>query len=265
MQSISQKAILVVSFGTSYANARTAAIESIENELAAAFPEHHIYRAWTSQMIIRKLKRQDQLVIPTVTEAVQQMIRDGIRELIVQPTHVINGIENDIMKEDILSFKDRFASITFSTPLLTSQADCAAVISALVDEFQPDEKTALVLMGHGTGHHANTVYAALDYACKDTGHTNIFIGTVEAYPTIDSVLRQLKTFRPRKILLAPLMIVAGDHARNDMAGDEPDSWKSLLKKEGYEVQTVLKGLGEYPAIRSLFLSHTTEAAKVSVV
>ncbi len=265
MQSISEKAILVVSFGTSYAAARTAAIESIENELASAFPGYRIYRAWTSQMIIRKLKRQEQLVIPTVTEAMQQMIRDGIRELVVQPTHVINGIENDIMKEDVLAFKDRFTSIAFGTPLLTSQADCTTVINALADAFHPDEKTALVLMGHGTDHHANTVYAALDYACKDTGHTNIFIGTVEAYPAIDSVLRQLKSFRPRKILLAPLMIVAGDHARNDMAGEEPDSWKNLLKKEGYEVHPVLKGLGEYPAIRGLFLLHAAEAANVSAV
>ncbi len=265
MQPTSAKAILVVSFGTSYASARAAAIESIESKLAAAFPEHRIYRAWTSKMIIRKLKRQEQLIIPTVTEAMEQMIRDGIHELIVQPTHVINGIENDIMKEDVLAFKDHFASIAFGTPLLTSQADCSAVINALANEFQPDEKTALVLMGHGTDHHANAVYAALDYACKDTGHTNIFIGTVEAYPAIDSVLRQLKAFQPQKVLLAPLMIVAGDHARNDMAGDEPDSWKNLLQKEGYEVQPVLKGLGEYPIIRDLFCSHAAEAVKASAV
>lgn len=265
MQSTSAKAILVVSFGTSYAAARKAAIESIENELAAAFPEHRIYRAWTSQMIIRKLKKQEQLVIPTVTEAVEQMLRDGVREVLVQPTHVINGIENDIMKEEILAFKDRFSSVSFGTPLLTSQADCTAVIQALVQEFHPDEQTALVLMGHGTEHHANTVYAALDYACKDTGHSNIFIGTVEAYPALDSVLRQLKDFRPKKILLTPLMIVAGDHARNDMAGDAPDSWKNRLAEEGYEVQPVLKGLGEYPAIRRLFCSHAAEAAGSSGV
>ena len=230
MNSASKKAILVVSFGTSYENTRKLTIEAIEHDIADAFPACPTYRAWTSKMIIAKLKKRDGLTIHTVKEALEQMLLDGITDVIVQPTHVINGIENDQMKADALSFRD----------------------------------TALVLMGHGTEHYANTVYAALDYRFKDTGHKNIFLGTVEAYPALDSLLRAADSFHPKKIVLAPFMIVAGDHAQNDLAGADSDSWMNRLSSEGYEVTPVLKGLGEYPQVRQILVEHVQQAMNASV-
>lgn len=260
MKQETKKAILVVSFGTSYEPTRRVTIDAIEKEIADAFPVCRIYRAWTSRIIIAKLKKRDGIFIHTVKEAMEQMLRDGITDVIVQPTHVINGIENDKMKEEALSYAEHFSSISFGAPLLTSEKDNGAVIRAVAEEFRDlDKDTALVLMGHGTTHYSNTIYAALDYQFKDLGHPHIFLGTVEAYPAMQSLLRMLQAFQPKKIVLAPFMIVAGDHARNDMAGEDPDSWMCQFQKAGYEVVPVLKGLGEYPGIRSLFVSHVRDA------
>jgi sirohydrochlorin cobaltochelatase len=261
----STKAILVVSFGTSYEETRKVTIEAIEQDIAKAFPLHRIYRAWTSKMILAKLKKRDHLHIDNVREAMERMAQDGITEVIVQPTHVTNGIENDQMKEDVLSYKDSFASIRISDPLLTSEEDKRAVIDAVAEEFAAlPTDTALVLMGHGAPHYANTVYAAMDYTFKDLGHPSIFMGTVEAYPDVEAVLRNVKASPYTKVLLAPFMIVAGDHANNDLAGDEPDSWKSLFEAAGYPVTVTLKGLGEYKGIRKLFIRHIENVSKPSV-
>lgn len=260
MNQKTKKAILVVSFGTSYTPTRKVTIDAIEQDIADAFPDCRIYRAWTSKMIIAKLKKRDGICIPAVKEAMEQMLADGITDVIVQPTHVINGIENDRMREDALAYAKQFSSIRFGTPLLTSEEDNILVIQAIAEEFknlEPD--TALVLMGHGTTHYSNTIYAALDYQFKDLGHPHIFLGTVEAYPAMQSLLRMLQAFQPKKLVLAPFMIVAGDHARNDMAGEDPESWMCQFQKAGYEVLPVLKGLGEYPGIRALFISHVRAA------
>ena len=265
MNQQTDRAVLVVSFGTSYESSRKATIEKIEQDITDAFKDRRIYRAWTSKFIISLLMKRDKLHIPTVKEAMEQMIADGITEVIVQPTHVINGIENDQMKADALSFRDRFSSIVFGNPLLTTEEDNQAIVRVVADEFRDmDPDTALVLMGHGTEHYANTVYAALDYRFKDTGHKNIFLGTVEAYPALDSLLRAADSFHPKKIVLAPFMIVAGDHAQNDLAGADPDSWMNRLSSEGYEVTPVLKGLGEYPQVRQILVEHVQQAMNVSV-
>ena len=260
MNAASKKAILIVSFGTSYENTRKRTIDAIERDIADAFPACPAYRAWTSKMIIAKLKKRDGIIIHTVKEAMEQMLLDGITDVIVQPTHVINGIENDQMKADALSFRDRFSSIVFGNPLLTTEEDNQAVVQAVAGEFQDmDQETALVLMGHGTEHYANSVYAALDYRFKDMGHKNIFLGTVEAYPALDSLLRAADSFQPKKIVLAPFMIVAGDHARNDLAGAEADSWDSILKADGFETEVIMKGLGEIDAIAEIFVKHLKKA------
>ena len=255
MNAASKKAILIVSFGTSYENTRKRTIDAIERDIADAFPACPAYRAWTSKMIIAKLKKRDGIIIHTVKEAMEQMLLDGITDVIVQPTHVINGIENDQMKADALS-----SSIVFGNPLLTTEEDNQAVVQAVAGEFQDmDQETALVLMGHGTEHYANSVYAALDYRFKDMGHKNIFLGTVEAYPALDSLLRAADSFQPKKIVLAPFMIVAGDHARNDLAGAEADSWDSILKADGFETEVIMKGLGEIDAIAEMFVKHLKKA------
>lgn len=251
-----KKAILAVSFGTSHEDTRKVTIDAIEDSMRQAFPEYPVYRAWTSKMIIRKLKNRDNIIVPTVKEAMEQMAADGITDVLVQPTHVINGIENDRMKEDALSFRDSFHSISFGDPLLTTEDDSHKVIAAIAREFSHITKDqALVFMGHGTTHFANSIYAALDYTFKDKGYHNFFLGTVEAYPSMESLKKMVKAYRPKEVVLAPFMIVAGDHAKNDMAGDDPESWYSQFKDEGYEVKTVLKGLGEYEGIRSLFIDH----------
>lgn len=251
-----KKAILAVSFGTSHEDTRRVTLDAIEQDMQQAFPDYPLYRAWTSKMIIKKVNERDRAHVLTVKEAMEQMLQDGITDVLVQPTHVINGIENELMKEDALAYRDAFHSISFGDPLLTSEEDSAAVIETIAEEF-PDlkENEALVLMGHGTTHFSNAIYAALDYTFKDKGYPNIFLGTVEAYPSMESLMKMLKVFRPSKVILAPFMIVAGDHAKNDMAGDDPKSWYSQFRAEGYEVETVVKGLGEYSGIRKLLVEH----------
>lgn len=258
------KAILVVSFGTSYENTRKKTIEAIEEEFAQKYSDYEIYRGWTSTMILKKIYSRDGLKIPTVTEAMEQMVKDGVKEVFVQPTHILNGVENDIMTEEIKRYQDSFTTIAFSTPLLNSTLDMKEVVSFVGKEFSfVGKDEALVFMGHGTTHYVNTVYAALDYVFKDLGHPNIFVGTVEAYPELESVLRHLDTFKPKKVYLTPFMIVAGDHAENDMAGEDEDSWKSLLEEKGYEVSCIMRGLGEYPEIRKLFLKHLEDILTAS--
>lgn len=256
MSDTTKKAVLAVSFGTSHNDTREVTIDAIEKDMQAAFPEYPLYRAWTSKMIINKVNKRDNVHIDTVKEAMERMRADGITDVLVQPTHVINGIENDIMKEEALSYREDFHSISFGDPLLTSEQDNREVIEAVAAEFSHlKEDEVLVLMGHGTTHYANSVYAALDYTFKDKGHKNIFLGTVEAYPSMESIMKLVKEYDPSKVVLAPFMIVAGDHAKNDMAGDDPESWYSQFKNAGYEVESVIKGLGEYPGIRKILVNH----------
>ena len=257
-----RRAILVVSFGTSYEETRKVTIDAIEQEIGDAHPDYKIYRAWTSKMILKKLKKRDNIHYDTVTEAFQRMREDGITDVVVQPTHVINGIENDLMTQEALAFRNDFHSILFGDPLLTTMEDNDYMIEAIRKEF-PDlaDDEVLVLMGHGTTHYSNAIYAALDYTFKDRGYPNIFLGTVEAYPSMESLLHMIREFQPRRVVLAPFMIVAGDHAQNDMAGDDPESWRCQLEAAGFPVTCVLKGLGEYKSVRKLFLQHVDAAIK----
>lgn len=256
---MNQKAILVVSFGTSFNDTREKTIDVIEKKLADAFADRAFYRAWTSKMIMKKVLQRDGVKINNVTEAMEQMLADGISDVIVQPTHVMNGLENNLMKKEILRFTKEFDQITFGGPLLDKEEDKLEVIDALRKEFQLKDDEALVLMGHGSEHYANSIYAELDYTFKDMGYDNMHIGTVEAYPTVDSVLRLVKKQEPKKVYMAPFMIVAGDHANNDLAGEEEDSWKRLFENKGHEVECVLKGLGEYEAVQEIFVKHAQNA------
>lgn len=258
---MSKTGILVVSFGTSYPDACKKNIQAIEEAIGAAFPGLKLRRAFTSSMIIRKLKRRDGIHIDTVAEALEAFLAEGFTDLIVQPTHMINGIENDRMLKEIAGYEDRFHSIRVGAPLLTDTADYRALIDGVTKEFSGlSSDEFLVFMGHGTDHHANAVYPALDYMLKADGYENIYIGTVEGYPDLGVIKEQVRKKAPKKVLLAPLMIVAGDHARNDMAGDGEDSWKNEFLREGYEVSCLMKGLGEYEEVRKLFAEHAKKAA-----
>ena len=260
MNQQTDKAILVVSFGTSYEASRKATIEKIEQDIRNAFQDHRIYRAWTSKFIISILKKRDNYTVPTVKEALEQMITDGIREVVVQPTHILDGIENNIMKEEVLSYKESFDKIAFGTPLLADSKDESQAINAVTTEFSDLKETeALVFMGHGTTHQVNTAYAGLDQKFKESAHANVFIGTVEVDPTIHDLVKEVTSFQPSKIYVTPFMIVAGDHAHNDMAGDFPDSWVCQFENAGFEVCPIIKGLGEYPGIRRMYVEHAQKA------
>ena len=256
-----KKAILVVSFGTSYNDSREKTIGAIEEAISRACPDYTIKRAFTSRMIINKLKKRDGIQVDNVDEALHRLVLEGYGSVIIQPTHVMNGYEYEEMVSRIEPYKDSFEVLRVGTPLLTSAADYATLTEAIVAEVPEanQEDTAVILIGHGTDHYANSAYAALDYRIKDMGYHNIFIGTVENYPDLDTVKKQIAVHNAKKIVLYPLMIVAGDHANNDMAGDEEDSWKSVFEKEGYEVECNLKGLGEYEGIRRMFV-HRVDAA-----
>lgn len=262
-----KKAVLAVSFGTTHDETRRKTIDAIEADLAAAFPDRTVYRAWTSGMIIERLRKRDGISIRNVRQAMEKMHDDGISEILVQPTHILNGVENERMQKDVMAYRDAFAKISFGEPLLTSQEDCDRIIRIMNDaypEIAADPSHALILMGHGTTHYANFLYAALDYRFKDLGYPNIFVGTVEAWPSMETLLKQVKEYAPSRITLAPFMIVAGEHALKDMAGDDPQSWHSRFRSLGVPTECVLKGLGEYEGVRALIAEHA-RAAETDIV
>lgn len=251
-----KKAILVISFGTSYNDTKVKTIEAIEYDIRLAYPEYEIREAFTSQIIINKLKTRDNLKIDTVKEALNKLELDKFDTVICQPTHVISGYEYDSIINDINKFKCKFKKLRVGKPLLTSDNDFKNVIKAINKEIsylKADE--ALVLMGHGTEHDANSIYAKLDKYFKENGNKNIFVGTLENQPDLNTIITQIKLFNPKKIYLMPLMVVAGDHAINDMAGDDENSWKTIFKNEGFKVELILKGLGEFKSIREIYINH----------
>ena len=254
---VSEKtAILVISFGTSYEETRKKTIEQIEADLHHAFPEYPLYRAWTSPRIRAKLQKRDGIHIMDIDEAMTQLKADGIRNVIVQPTYVITGFESDAMKEKVLSHKEDFDSVIICDSLMISKQDKEEVCQAMIREYHPESDEILLFMGHGTEHIANELYPEMEQLFKDFGHSNIHMGTVEGDFCIESFLDELKKLHPDHIHLAPFMIVAGDHATHDMSGEDSESWKSILEKEGYSVTCTLKGLGEIQAIRNIFIRHT---------
>ena len=255
-----KKAILVVSFGTSYPDTLEKTIAATEHALAAAFPDWEVRRAFTSGMIIRKLHQRDGVQIDNVDQAMRRLEAEGFTHVAVQSTHVMHGDEYEKMLAQLEPYRLRM-QVRVGMPLLHSEADYAYVADALFGWLpQPQEDEALVLMGHGTAHFANSAYAQMEHMLQAKCE-RIWVATVEGYPTLDSVRQQLaKNSAIRKVTLAPFMLVAGDHARNDMAGSE-ESWKAVLESDGYGVDCVLQGLGQCPAIRSLFVAHCRDAVQ----
>ncbi len=266
-QAESDKAILVVSFGTSYNDSRDITIGAIEEAMAKSFPEYEIRRAFTSQIIIDVLKERDGLEIDNVEEALDRAVADGIKELTVQSTHLMNGFEYNDLAETLTEYVDKFDKIVFAEPLMMSDADFEAVMKAITEKTASydDGETAICFMGHGTEAASNGIYAKLQDKLIESGYENYYIGTVEAAPTLEDVVAALKAKgNYKKVVLEPLMVVAGDHANNDMAGAEEDSWKTVLEKEGYEVECILEGLGQIPAIKDIYVAHTQAALSAGV-
>jgi len=261
-----KKAILVVSFGTSYSDTRELTIKATEDAITKEFPEYEVRRAFTSQIIIDKLEKRDNLIIDNPEQAFKKLKDEKFSEVIVVSLHVMNGAEFHDVKAVVEENKENFDTLVLGNALLTHNENYTELVEAM--ELQMPEladNEAVVFMGHGSHHFANATYAALDYNFKDLGHKNVFIGTVEGYPMIDSVMAALEEKNIEKVTLMPLMLVAGDHAENDMGGDEDDSWKTILKKAGYSVDVYMHGLGENEAVREMYIQHVREAIESSKV
>ena len=257
---MSKKALAIISFGTSYPEARCA-IETLEQSLQAAMPGYDFYRAFTSGMVIRKIAREEGIHIPNPEELMTQLEQAGYEEVVCQSLHVIPGLEFEKMCLQIRNAAGNMR-VKIGDPMLTSQEDyliaCQALLSCMPD-LQPHE--AFVYMGHGTEHAVNATYSQVENTFRFLDAERIYVGTVEGFPALDYVRKRLTARSVSTVWLAPFMIVAGDHAQNDLAGDDADSWKSQLKADGYEVKVLMRGLGDIPGIGDLFTKHCLEAAR----
>ena len=258
---IGEKELLVVSFGTSYNDSRRLTIGAIEDDLEAAFPDWSVRRAFTSQIIIDHVKDRDGEEIDNVGEALDRAAANGVKELLVQPTHLMNGLEYNDLVDEVANYSDAFEKVYIGEPLLTSDDDFTKVASAICNatEKYDDGETAICFMGHGTEADSNEVYAKMQKLLTAMSMDNYYVGTVEATPTLDDVINAVKNGHYSRVVLRPLMVVAGDHANNDMAGDDEDSWKSRFEAEGYKVEADVAGLGEIPEIRQLYVEHAKKA------
>lgn len=258
----SDKEILVVSFGTSYSNSRHVTIGAIEDAIREAYPDYQVRRAFTAQIIIDKLKKEENIEIDNVKQALDRAVANGVKTLVVQPTHLMNGLEYNDLKKELDKYKDKFDKIALGKPLLTSDEDFKQVIAAITNDTKEylDGETAICFMGHGTEADSNKVYATLQEKLKAAGYNDYFVGTVEAKPSVDNLIAQVKeSGKYKRVILQPLMVVAGDHANNDMAGDGEDSWVSKFKAAGFEVKPVLRGLGQNYDIQKIYLEHLKAA------
>ena len=258
---IGEKELLVVSFGTSFNDSRRLTIGAIENALEQAFPDWSVRRAFTAQIIIDHVARRDGEVIDNVTEALDRAVANGVKTLVVQPTHLMDGFEYNDLVAELAAYADAFERIEIGAPLLTSDEDFDAVADAIVGATAQydDGETAICFMGHGTEAESNGVYEKMQGILDAKGMENYYIGTVEAEPSVEDVLAAVQQGSYKRVVLRPLMVVAGDHANNDMAGDDEDSWKSVFEGAGYEVECVLEGLGSVEAIQQMYVSHAQTA------
>lgn len=258
----SDKEILVVSFGTSYNESRELTIGAIENSIRKAFPDYKVERAFTSEIIIKKLMKRDGLAIDNVKEAMDKAVENGVKTLIVQPTHLMDGLEyNDIVNE-VKEYESKIEKIVIASPLLFSDDDFVSVAKATAKrtESYVDGKTAVCFMGHGTEAASNGVYSKMQEVFNGLGYEDYYVGTVEAFPALEDVMEKLSAAgKYSRVVLEPLMVVSGDHANNDMAGDEDDSWKSILVAAGYNVECILEGLGQNADVQKIYVAHTKAA------
>ena len=253
-----KKAILAVSFGTSYLDTLEKTIEKAENQIRDRFSEYDIYRAFTSHKIIKKLKEKYEMFVDTPEEVMEKLYEDGYEEVIMQPLHMIPGEEFIYINKIAEIFKEKFEVLKVGRPIFYYQGieelpqDYSLFIEATKELYE--ENNAVVLMGHGTAHPANSVYGWLQAVFEDEGYENVFVTTVEGYPNFENVISRVKRKNIREVTLAPLMVVAGDHARNDMASDDKESLKSMLEAEGIKVNVYMKGLGENERFNKLYIN-----------
>ncbi|MCI8807967.1 MAG: hypothetical protein HFF21_07515 [Oscillospiraceae bacterium] len=260
---IGKKELLVVSFGTSFNDNRTVTIKAVEDAMDKAFPGYDVRRAFTADTIIEHIYRRDGESIDNVKQALERAKKNGVEELLVQPTHLMNGWEYGDLVKALEKYEGDFASIKIGAPLLTTDDDFARVGEAMIEateELTADDETAVCWMGHGTEAASNGIYAKMQKWFADAGADNHFVGTVEAEPTARDLAQLVKEAGYTKVVLRPMMIVAGDHANNDMADEkDPESWWSVFTAAGLEVQCEIKGLGELAEIQALLADHAKNA------
>ena len=280
---IGENELLVVSFGTSFNDSRAEDIKGIEDALQKAYPDWAVRRAFTAQIIINHVQARDGEKIDNMQQALDRAVANGVKNLVVQPTHLMHGAEYDEMVEAIDAYKDKFESVAIAEPMLGEVGEDATVInddkkavaeaitSQAVSEASYDsadaaaeDGTAFVFMGHGTSHTANVTYDQMQTQMENLGYKNVFIGTVEGKPedtACDAVIDKVKEAGYKKVILRPLMVVAGDHANNDMAGDDEDSWKTQFVESGAfdSVDSQIEGLGRIDAVEQLYVAHTQAA------
>lgn len=257
-----KKAILVVSFGTSYLEPLKNSIENVENKIRNQFKDYDVHRAFTSHMIIKKLEIVHGLIVEKPEELLERLYIEGYEEVIIQPLHIIPGEEFSYIKNIEVYFKNKFKSIKVGRPIFYYQGieglpeDYSLFIKSIKGIIEGEE--AVVMMGHGTVHPSNAVYGALQSVLNDEGYKNVFVGTVKGYPNFTSVLNKIKKRGIKKVLLMPLMLVAGNHAINDMTSEKDNSWKSMLEAEGIEVKLWTKGLGEVDEFAQLYIDRVDD-------
>ena len=280
---IGENELLVVSFGTSFNDSRVADIKGIEDALQAANPDWSVRRAFTAQIIINHIQARDDEHIDNVEQALERAVNNGVKNLVIQPTHLMHGAEYDELMDTVDAYKDKFESVKVAEPLLgevgsdagTVNDDKKAVAEAITSEAEAtanydsldaakEDGVAFVFMGHGTSHTAKVSYSQMQAQMKELGYENVFIGTVEGEPeetACEEVIKAVSAAGYKKVILRPLMVVAGDHANNDMAGDDDDSWKSQFEASGKfdSIDTQIAGLGEIKAIQDLYVAHTADA------
>ena len=280
---IGENELLVVSFGTSFNDSRVADIKGIEDALQAANPDWSVRRAFTAQIIINHIQARDDEHIDNMDQALERAVNNGVKNLVIQPTHLMHGAEYDELMDAVDAYKDKFESVKVAEPLLGEVGDDAdtvnddkkAVAEAITSEAvatanydsldaAKEDGVAFVFMGHGTSHTAKVSYSQMQAQMKELGYENVFIGTVEGEPeetACEAVIESVKNAGYTKVVLRPLMVVAGDHANNDMAGDDDDSWKSMFEASGAfeKIDTQIAGLGEIEAIQQIYVDHTKAA------
>lgn len=280
---IGENELLVVSFGTSYNDSRVEDIKGIEDALQEAYPDWAVRRAFTAQIIINHVQARDGEVIDNMQQALDRAVENGVKNLVVQPTHLMHGAEYDEMAEVVEQYQDKFESVAIAEPMLGEVGDDATVINedkaavaqAVADaavqeagfdsmEAAAEDGTAFVFLGHGTSHTAKVSYSQMQTQMEELGFKNAFIGTVEGEPedtACEAVIEKVKEAGYKKVILRPLMVVAGDHANNDMAGSEEDSWKSMFEASGSfdSVDAQIAGLGRIDAVKQLYVDHTKAA------
>ena len=280
---IGENELLVVSFGTSFNDSRVADIGGVEKALQEAYPDWSVRRAFTAQIIINHVQARDDEKIDNVEQALDRAVDNGVKNLIIQPTHLMHGAEYDELTETVEKYQDKFETVKIAEPLLGEvgsdatvvNEDKAAVAEAITAEAVKTAKydsldaaaedgTAFVFMGHGTSHTAKISYSQMQTQMENLGYKNVFIGTVEGEPedtSCEAVIEKVKEAGYKKVILRPLMVVAGDHANNDMAGDDDDSWKSQFEASGEfdSIDTQIAGLGEIADVQQLYVAHTKAA------